>query len=271
MKYKQIISDFDGTIFSHTSMTIPQNVKTAIENYRKAGGRFVLCTGRMYTAVKKYALELGLKGEILCVQGSACYNLDDDTELFSNDLPYEESLRLAKFLEEKGWIYQFYHDLRMFTEFENRYTDAYQEMTGITAVITKTKVSVLIEKESFSAHKFIVMTEPEEAEERISIIKKEFPDFDVSQSSPIYIEVVDKDSGKGNGVKKLSDYLGFSLDETAVFGDETNDYYMLKKAGLACVPENAVSSVKEVADYIYPHVDIGGASEIITKIINDEV
>lgn len=271
MKYKLIVSDFDGTIFSHKLREVPESVKSAISEYIQKGGKFVLCTGRMYTAIKPYAKGLGLTGELLCLQGSVCCDLESDEELFVFDIPFATTLRIAKFVEEKGWTYHFYHDLRLFTKTENKYTDLYENMVSVKAVFTRSNVSKMIEENEYSAHKFIVMTEPEEAEEKMAILREEFPEIEVSQSTPLFIELVDKSSGKGNAVKRLAKRLNIDIDEVVVMGDETNDLTMLEVAGLALAPENAVPQVKELADVIYPSVHEGGASVVIRKIMNDEL
>lgn len=271
MKYKVIVSDFDGTIYSHKLKDIPKNVRDAINDYIKCGGKFVLCTGRMYTAIKSYATMLGLSGELLCLQGSVCCDIETDKELFVFDIPHETTLNVAEFAERNGWTYHFYHDLRVFTKSKNKYTDLYEEMANIKATYTSEDVSQIIKENGYTAHKFIVMTEPEDAKNKIEMIRVEFPDIDVSQSTPIFIELVDKKSGKGNAVKRLSSYLNIPLSEIAVMGDENNDFPMLEVAGIALAPENAVAEVKEIADVIYPSVHDGGASVVIRRIIKDNL
>lgn len=271
MKYKMIISDFDGTIYSHRTFDVPIKVKKAIAEYIDKGGKFVLCTGRMYMSIKAHAQEIGLKGEILCLQGSVCYSLDTDEELFVCDISPETTYKLTTYLESNNWTYQFYHDLRMFTKTKNYYTDIYEQLADIKAVYTERNVSELIRENNYSAHKIIVMTTPETAKEKIEAISRDFPELEVTQSSAMFIEVVDKNSGKGNAVAKLAQKEGIPLSEVVVLGDETNDLSMLAVAGLACVPENAVDEAKSIADIIYPSVHIGGAGDLIRAIIDGKI
>ncbi len=51
MKYKLIASDFDNTIYDGTE--IHPRVLQAIAAYRKAGGKFVVATGRIYEPIRK--------------------------------------------------------------------------------------------------------------------------------------------------------------------------------------------------------------------------
>ena len=50
MKYPLFLSDFDGTLVRSDGTTSEGN-KRAIAAYRKAGGTFAVCTGRMLSSI----------------------------------------------------------------------------------------------------------------------------------------------------------------------------------------------------------------------------
>ena len=51
MKYKMIISDYDGT--TAIGNKVPLDVVNAIKNYQNRGGKFVFCTGRAESSIIK--------------------------------------------------------------------------------------------------------------------------------------------------------------------------------------------------------------------------
>lgn len=55
---------------------------------------------------------------------------------------------------------------------------------------------------------------------------------------------------KGMGVKRLAQSLGIPMDEVMVLGDNKNDIDMFRAAGLGAAVGNAVSALKEEADYV---------------------
>ena len=61
IKNKLIVSDFDGTLIT-SSHTVPEDVKSAINEYVACGGIFAVCTGRMISSILPRVRELGLKG-----------------------------------------------------------------------------------------------------------------------------------------------------------------------------------------------------------------
>ena len=60
---------------------------------------------------------------------------------------------------------------------------------------------------------------------------------------------------KAYGLQKLAEHWGISLEETAAVGDSMNDYEMVREAGVGIAMGNAVSKLKEAADYVT--ADIG--------------
>ena len=64
MKYKMIACDFDDTLSDSASFASEKN-REAITEYVARGGKFVLSTGRMISAIIPHAKYLGLHGEVI--------------------------------------------------------------------------------------------------------------------------------------------------------------------------------------------------------------
>jgi len=265
MKYKMIASDFDGTIFSHKSFTVPQNVKDAIDDYKAHGGKFVITTGRMFDSILPHLKKLGLHGDLLCLQGAMCYDIDTERELFNTDMTNSSAIKLLEIVEEKGWIAQIYVGRNMLTQKPNSYTDVYKVLCGVTPIYTQEKLSDYVKRTGVSLHKCIVMSTPEEADAKVEFLKSVCPDLDFTKSTPEYVEGVDIKSGKGKAVKRLAESYGLTLNEVAAFGDQTNDVSMLKVAGFSACPKNAVDEVKAVVDEVGDDVENGGMAEFIRR------
>ena len=54
-------------------------------------------------------------------------------------------------------------------------------------------------------------------------------------------------------LEKLADKLDFVLEETAFMGDDINDLEAMSICGFVACPNNAMSGVKEIADFISVH------------------
>ena len=270
MKYKMIACDFDGTIFSHKSFSVPDNVKNAVKAYVEKGGKFVITTGRMYDSLIDELIKLDLHGDVLCMHGGVCYDIDSGKELFDFDIPNEKCVELLKFIDERVWISQIYHGRDMLTQKENPFTDYYKDHYSAHPIYTRISLHEYVQNAGYDLHKAIVMGEKETIAEKIALLKENFPDFDVTQSMPEYIEIVDLTSGKGNAVKRIAAKYDLDLSEVAAFGDQSNDISMLKVAGFSAATSNSIQAVKDVVDEVAGSVDEGGLARVIEKITLDE-
>lgn len=271
MKYKMIACDYDQTIYSHELEETPLRVVEAIREYIVRGGRFVLSTGRMQVAIEERAKALGLSGAMICLQGAVCVDIDSGKELFSFDLTYEDTLAVTSFCDAKGWISQIYVEKSMCTQRANPVSERYAKLSGIIPIYTIQPVSEYVRSNNLRSHKLLVITEPEEAQAKLLLLKKAFPHLDITMSTPTYIEIVDSRSGKGNAVLRLAELYGIKADEIACFGDASNDLSMLRIAGLSACPENAEQSVKEACSYIFEDVALGGGADLILKLARGEI
>jgi hypothetical protein len=97
-------------------------------------------------------------------------------------------------------------------------------------------------------------------------LKEKFGDrflFDLSWKEGI--EVNDAGSGKGAAVKYLKEHLGTPIHTTIGIGDYENDISLLKCADIGYAVENAIPSVKAVAD----RVTVKNTENAIAAIINE--
>ncbi len=61
-------------------------------------------------------------------------------------------------------------------------------------------------------------------------INERFPEVFSVTSGNVFIDIINKDSGKGHAVKYLQNKYDISIDETMVFGDSMNDLSMVPRA-----------------------------------------
>lgn len=59
--------------------------------------------------------------------------------------------------------------------------------------------------------------------------------------------------GSAHKVEDFEDFIakyGFSADEVLYMGDDLPDFHVMKKAGIACCPADAVEEIKSISHYI---------------------
>jgi len=114
----------------------------------------------------------------------------------------------------------------------------------------------------------MMIDEPEILDKAIARIPAEVKEkYTVLKSAPYFLEILDKRVNKGTGVKSLADALGIKPEEIMTLGDQENDIAMLEYAGLGVAMENAIPSVKEVANFVTKSNLEDGVAYAIEKFV----
>lgn len=89
----------------------------------------------------------------------------------------------------------------------------------------------------------------------------------MTKSKPHFLEIMHKEGTKGHAVQFLANHFGLECSQVIAIGDSWNDREMLEVAGLGVAMENAVESLKEIADYITLSNNEDGVKHVIDKFI----
>lgn len=90
-------------------------------------------------------------------------------------------------------------------------------------------------------------------------IEQEFPELKCPLCEDIKgADIVKKRNSKAKGLQFLCNYWETDIKNTYAFGDSMNDYEILKAAGTGIAMGNAVSELKEIADYVTTGIDDDG-------------
>lgn len=76
------------------------------------------------------------------------------------------------------------------------------------------------------------------------------------------------DSGKYQAVKVLGELLHIGLDEMIAFGDDENDFEILKNVGKGVAVANAIPMIQEIVDDITERNNEDGVARYIERIVS---
>ena len=100
-----------------------------------------------------------------------------------------------------------------------------------------------------------------EKDEWVSQILEECKDcFYVGYTGETWRKFASKGAEKGTALKILCEHLGIDISDTVAFGDDWNDFEMLSAAGIGIAMENAITDVKNIADFITESNDNDGVA-----------
>ena len=88
-----------------------------------------------------------------------------------------------------------------------------------------------------------------------------------SVSGGYYMQIMNRDATKWNGVKAMLDYFGIAPAEAAYFGDDFDDIEPIRHCGVGVTSANAIDEVKAVADHVTVSNNEDGVAKFIEGMI----
>ena len=93
------------------------------------------------------------------------------------------------------------------------------------------------------------------------------PDVHFMRSSPVTIEMLQKNTHKGVGVMQLAHDLGIAKDHVAAIGDYYNDWDMLKTVGLPACAGQAPREIQNICKFKACHCNQGCVADLLEFIL----
>jgi hypothetical protein len=238
--------------------------RAAIAAIRAAGIHFVLVTGRMFQAVRPYALEAGLDDPVVCYQGAVVAEPVSGRWLRHIPIPLELARKTIAAVNEEGFGLNCYVDDELYvaevTPEARRYAD-FQHLQLHA-------VGDLLEWLQEPPTKLVVIDDPVVLD---GLKQRMLARFDgrlyISKSLPYFLEFASPDVTKAAGLDFLSEHLGFTWEGTVAFGDGENDVELIEWAGYGVAVANAHERVKEAADFVCPPVDEEGVTQVLEAFL----
>ena len=238
--------------------------RAALAATRAAGVHVVLVTGRMFRAVRPYALEAGLDDPVVCYQGAVVAEPVSGRWLRHVPIPLDLAREAIAALNDEGFGLNCYVDDELYvaevTPEARRYAD-FQH-------IQLHEVGDLLAWLDEPPTKLVVIDDPGMLDE---LKQRMLARFDgrlyISKSLPYFLEFAAPDVTKAAGLDYLSERVGFSQQRTLAFGDGENDVELVAWAAYGVAVANAHERVKAVADFVCPPVDEEGVAQVLEAFL----
>ncbi len=276
MKYKMIVSDFDGTI-SNWDGSVPKENIQAIKDYIACGGKFCISSGRMMQSVKRQVAKMGLQEydiPLMSFQGSMISLAGSDEAIYSVSMNREVVKKVVKFAYDKGYYCHYYGFENFYVHERNKVNEDYCTFADIHDFMRPVGdlLNYLDDNPDLAICKILFIT----GKDDIDKVEKEVTDFmqgevEFNQSASILIECVDKCSGKGSAIEWYAKQNGIDIKEVIGVGDSMNDYSLIKSCGLGVAMGNACSKIKEIADYVTLKNSEAGLADLIYKAMGNKL
>ena len=263
--YKIIALDMDETLLQ-PNKTISAEDRDALIKAQEMGIYVVLATGRPIFGIRKYIDELQIpdKGYAVCFNGAEVTTIDTKELIYNEKLNGDDLHYLAKLAKKLNVNMHGFDKNGCFSEKMSKFTNL--EITLNHIDLNYVKYDDF--KPDHEIIKIMYVDEPEYLDSVIKKFPKEIYDrFNIVKSAPFFLEFLKPTADKWYAIEALAKHLGIKNEEIMTFGDEKNDYLMIKNAGLGIAMGNAIDEVKKVAKFVTVKNYENGIAYALNKFI----
>lgn len=264
--YKLIALDMDGTLLN-SEKKVSAKTKEALKYAIDKGVRVVIATGRPIDGVERYLEELNLISEddyVLSFNGALVRNAKTKEAISKDAIKGADYKYLYEISKDLGVNIHAFSLYGCHTPKMSKYSEVEARLNQINIAI---KAIEEVDSEE-PIIKVMMVDEPEVLERAVKGLPKEVYDrYTVVRSTPYFLEFLSKSCNKGEGLRKLAEYLNIKQEEIIACGDAENDHHMIEYAGLGVAMGNGTEETKKIANYITKSNNEDGIAHVIYKFI----
>lgn len=252
MSSKLLAVDMDGTLFDDEKNVSKENLE-AITKLLDAGHVFAFDTGRPNQALKKIlSVYKEFQREnvyMLGYQGVVGTSMLSEDILFGDYIDIDNAIEVINAILDAKFTCIVFDNGCIYTFNDNHFIESYKALSKEQLIFVK-DVEGLRDKK-ITKIMAVDYDHPELLQEFKDRTADQFDDrFESFFSHYAFLEFVKRGTGKGDGIKKLAEYLNIPLSDVVACGDERNDISMVEVAGVGVAMANGRDELKAVADYI---------------------
>lgn len=229
MSFKVASSDFDGTLFINQEITA--ETLTAIRNWRAAGNKFGIVTGRAYVMLIAHLRDFGLEVDfVICDNGAIIYD-GDGKIIFETELPKKILIDITNepyVMKSFHFLFETADDMFCVVNDENSWVLSEKLLWDfpLTLIDNAQDIDYLPPINQLA----LDFKTPDDAWAAAEKLNRKFGEHIYAQKNTHSVDVVIRGVNKGAGVENLLRVMNWQA-EVYVIGDESNDLPMIRKFG----------------------------------------
>ena len=248
--------DYDNTIFSHRTWSIPEDGLRTLESLKADGFRVILASGR---AFRSSQLPEDFQGRFVpdgLVSANGALIEAEGTLIWEKYFDPDLQKRILDYVVEKGYCLISNYggswctsNLDRFLSLPSNKHRKIQPQGGEAFLSLYTS-----RRPSF----FLADTK-----EAIADVQAHFP-----ETRLLYMgdemggaDIIPRENGKDMGAARILEYFHASWEDVIAIGDSMNDVDLIKAAAFGIAMGNAMPEVQAAADYVAKDIDEGGLAD----------
>ncbi|MER1952627.1 MULTISPECIES: HAD family hydrolase [Aerococcus] len=262
---KLIAIDMDHTLLNDKGQ-LPENFTDQVHALKEKGIQVAIASGRpLYTLVDMFS---HIEDDLIFVSDNGAAITKQGEQLFNSIIDPDDYRKLMAFTLEQneatGIPILCALDAAYISKAHDQYDQIYRTFyTNIYYFDDFASVDAV-------ANKFTVYTPNNDAVDQYADIYGPAlsKQFSATTSGKEWIDIMNKNIDKGQGMYQLSNLLNITTDQMMAFGDNYNDIEMLAAVKYSYAMENAHDDVKAQANFIAPSNNDLGVSKVIQDLLD---
>lgn len=266
MDHKIIFTDIDGTLLNKDRELSKLTIQVICQLQKKVP--VVLISSRMPQAMRHLQEQLQISHQpLICYNGGLV--LMNNKIVSSTEIPLFIISELMEFNKKHNCHISLYNNEEWVVPTMDFWAKREESNTKVTPKIsTSEKVLAKWKKENKGAHKIMCMGDENTIDELLGFLTENFNDaLHVYRSKSTYLEIANKKVSKLTAINLLlENHFHLNLEDAIAFGDNYNDFEMLKAVGMGIAVENAKPEILEIAKETTFHCADDGVAKSLQKL-----
>lgn len=263
---KLVVSDIDGTLVTDGTDGINKEIYGVVMDLKEHGVQFAAASGRQFISIRR--LFAPIAEELYYISDGGSVLRTCDRILYSRIIDWETAREAAvdilsiegcdMMLCGKKRTYVLDRNTKMARWLSESYHFDVEELADLQTPVEDEIVKISLYHENDAEGKAAPFFLPK-WKDRLQLCC----------AGDMWIDCSHREANKGLALERLQDILGVSREETAAFGDNSNDCEMLKGAAFSFAMGNARQEVKDCARFIADTNVKDGVLKELRKILQD--
>lgn len=261
---KLIATDMDGTFLDSNKQFDPEFIEL-FYRLKEKDIKFVIASGNQY--YRLYQKFLPLSEQMYFIAENGSYIAEGATELYCNIIKKEDVQKIIDAIDHNPRIFMILcgrkgaYVLKDYFEYRNevkKYYCAYSFIDSYDDIDDDIMKIAIYDPQ----HHIIDMHEE---------FTNMLPDgLKIVTSGNEWMDIQNKEINKGIGIQFLQMIYEIKPEECAAFGDQMNDYELLKHVKYSYAMSNAVDAIKEISYEVILSNDEQGVLQKIKEILEEQ-
>ncbi len=248
---KIVVLDLDGTLL-RKDKTVSQYTIDILLKFKEKNNKILFATARPPRDAYKYVPEILRNNPIICYNGACIF--DGKQILYKKQMTKQDTLEIMKIaqkfrynqisIEIDDTLYSNFDTIEFFGNSPNQVVD-------------------LEEMEFEKAYKVIICSKIPIKQELLEILPTTCKGIITDDGT--LCQIMNCESSKWMSIKSIIEKIGVKTENVIAFGDDYNDFDMIKNAGIGVAMGNAEESIKKIASIVTDTNNNDGVAKYIEK------